>query len=156
MTNLTANPTPAGEQTLGGGAYIQPSPGVVVQGVTFYKDGQLTVQGAGKQTAPTAATVVATCTPGTAGLWEITGSVAISGTTTVAADSHNTALNQTSTARLSPIPFGLISTTGASGDVKFGPVILNLSATDTVNITAIANATASSVYAAAVVARLVG
>jgi hypothetical protein len=138
------------------GAYFQPTPGVAITGVEPYRDSQVTAQVGATAAAPTAGTVVATVTPGVAGLWEVTGSIGLSGTTAVAVDSNNMALNQTGTAKIAKIVSPLISTTGAAAQFPFGPVILNLSAADTVNITAVANATASSVYAAQIFCRLVG
>lgn len=125
-------------------------------GIAQYRDATVTAQVGATASAPTAGTVVATVTPGTAGLWEVTGTIGISGTTVVAADSHNMALNQTAVAKIAKIPSPLISTTGAAVVFPFGPVILNLSNADTVNITAVGNATASSVYAAQIFCRLVG
>jgi hypothetical protein len=156
VTNLTANSPPVTGPAVGGAGYIQPSPGVVVPGHCNYRDGQVTAQGAATSAAPTAGTVVATVTPGTAGLWEVTGSLSVTGTTTVAAESNNMGLYQTATARLSLIPFGDVGTAGVNGAVPFGPVVLSLSAADTVNVKAIGNATGSSVYAASVICRLVG
>jgi hypothetical protein len=130
--------------------------GYAYLGTAQYRDAQVTVQGGSTASAPSAGGTVVSITPGTAGLWEVTATLAISGTTTVAADSNNMALYQTATAKLSPIPFALISTTGAAGSVTVPPVVLNLSAVDTVKVQAVGNATASSVYAASVVARRVG
>jgi hypothetical protein len=129
---------------------------VAYMGTAGYRDATVTAQIGGTAAAPTAGTAVATVTPGTAGLWEVSGTIGISGTTVVAADSHNMALNQTATAKIAKIPSPLISTTGAAAVFPFGPVVLNLSAVDTVNVTAVGNATASSVYAAQIICRLVG
>ena len=133
-----------------------PNSGLGYFGTASFRDAWITVQAGGTAGAPSAGGTIASITPGTAGLWEITAAVAVSGTTTVAADSNNFALYQTLTARLSPIPFGLVSTTGAAGSAAMPAVVLNLSGADTVSVKAIGNATASLVYAASVVARRVG
>ena len=162
------------------GGYVQPSAGVTgalvcltdtagsavksvgtasnttYMGIAQYRDATVTAQIGGTAAAPTAGTVVATVTPGTAGLWEVTGHIGYSGTTAVATDSNNMALNQTAVAKIAKIVSPLISTTGAATSFPFGPVILNLSAVDTVNVTAVGNATGSSVYAAQIFCRLVG
>lgn len=172
-TNFNTQGTPVA------GGYAQPSPGVTEVIVTpadtsgnayatelpsggtsiletgFYRDSIVTAQGAGKQTAPTAGTVVATVTPGTAGLWECTVTLAVTGTTVATADSNNFAINQTAAAKVSPVPFPVNGTTGSPSEVVI-VLVLNLSGADTVNVTAIANATASSIYSAVVVARRVG
>jgi hypothetical protein len=122
----------------------------------LYRDTIVTAQAGGKQTSPTAGTVIATVTPGTAGKWEIWVNLAITGTTTAAADSNNFALNQTATPLLSPISFPVNGTTGAPNEVNLPPIIANLSGVDTVNVTAVANATASAVYSANIVCRRVG
>lgn len=120
------------------------------------RDAQITVQAGSTAAAPAAAATVATVTPGTAGLWEITGTVAISGTTVAAADSNNMRLSAAGSTVLANIPIGVQATTGSPGSYPFGPVVVNLAAPDTVTVTAVSNATASSVYAASIVARLVG
>lgn len=172
-TNFNAQGTPVP------GGFAQPSPGVTEQIETpadpsgnayltelasggnalletgFYRDTIVTAQGSGKATAPTAATVVATVTPGTAGKWECVVTLAVTGTTVAATDSNNFAINQTSSAVISPVPFPVNGTTGSTAIVTQA-VVLNLSAVDTVNVTAIANATASSIYSASVVCRRVG
>jgi hypothetical protein len=124
--------------------------------VSLFRDSVITAQAANTASAPTAGTVVATVTPGTAGLWEVTVTVSVSGTTVVATDSHNMQLNQTATARLSPIVYPVTGVTGNPAVATTVPVILSLSAVDTVNVKAIASATASSVYAASVTCRRVG
>lgn len=131
------------------------SGGTAVLETGLYRDTIATAQGAGKVTAPTAAAVIATVTPGTAGLWECTVTLAITGTTVAATDSNNFAINQTSTAKLSPVPFPVNGTTGSPSEVV-EVLVLNLLNTDTVNVTAIANATASSIYSASIVCRRVG
>jgi hypothetical protein len=138
------------------GAYYQPSAGVALAGIEPYRDAQITAQVSSSAAAPGALGTVATVTPGTAGLWEVSGTVSISGTTVAAAETNNMQLRQTTTAKLTNIPIGVISTTGAAGAVPFGPIILNLSATDTVNVVAVGAATASSNYCAQICCRLVG
>ena len=120
-----------------------------------FRDSVVTVQATGIQAAPTAGTVVATCTPGTAGLWEVEGSIAITGTTVAATDSNNMGLYQTGTSR-QVLQIAVPGTTGSTVGWSFGPVVLNLSGADTVNIKAIASATASSSYNAQIICRRVG
>lgn len=176
---MATNPNFASQGTPVAGGYAQPTSGIteaietpadpsgnayateLASGGTailetgLYRDSIVTAIGAGKQTAPTAGTVVATVTPGTAGLWECTVTLAVTGTTVATADSNNFAINQTAAAKMSPVPFPVNGTTGSPSEVVV-TVVLNLSGADTVNVTAIANATASSIYSAAVVARRVG
>lgn len=141
-----------------GNAYLTElaSGGNAILETGFYRDTIVTAQVGAKATAPTAGTVVATVTPGTAGKWEVNVILAITGTTTAAADSNNFAINQTAAAVMSPVPFPVNGTAGSPNEVIVPPIVLNLSAVDTVNVTAIANATASSVYSAAIVCRRVG
>jgi hypothetical protein len=121
-----------------------------------YRDAQITAQVSSSAAAPGAGGTVATVTPGTAGLWEISGTISISGTTVAANETNNMQLRQTSTVRLTNIPIGVNSTTGAPGAVPFGPLILNLSGVDTVNIIAVNAGTGSSIYGAQILCRLVG
>jgi len=175
-TNTNFNPQ--GASTVPGG-FAQPSPGVTEQIETpadpsgnayatvlaasgtailetaNYRDSGVTVQVATATTGPAAAAVLATVTPGTAGLWEVTGEISITGTSVVAVESNNAALYQTSTAKLNPIPMPA-TTAGVNPPVAIGPVVLNLSAADTVNIKALANATGTAIYAASIIARRVG
>lgn len=151
MTNLNTQGT-----AVAVGAYYQPSPGVAISGVEPYRDTTITAQIGAKASAPGAAGAVATVTPGTAGIWEISGTVAVSGTTVATADSNNMILNKTSTALLAVIPYAVNSTTGAPGAGTFGPILASLTAADTVNIAAIGASTASSIYSASIVCRLVG
>lgn len=173
-TNFNSQGTPVP------GGYAQPSPGVTEQLETIadtagnalatelasggvavlesglYRDTIVTAQVGNKAPAPAAGAVVATVTPGTAGKWEVSVILAITGTTVATVDSNNFAINQTSTAVISPVAFPVNGTTGSPNEVIVPPVVLNLSAADTVNVTAIANATASSVYSATIVCRRVG
>lgn len=161
------------------GGYAQPSPGVTEQIVTIgdpqgnayatsmaasgvanlqtaaFRDSTVTVQATATQTSPTASTVIATITPGTAGLWEVSGEVTVSGTTVAAADTNNMTLFQTATSRL-PILTIVPSTTGSTVAWPITPITLNLSGADTVNVKAVANATTNAVYGATLVARRVG
>lgn len=121
-----------------------------------YRDSLVTAQVSSSASAPGAGGTVATVTPGTAGLWEVTGTISISGTTVAATETNNLRLKQTSTTILSNIPIGVTSTTGSSGAVPFGPVILNLSNSDTVTVVAVSAATGSSIYGAQICCRLVG
>jgi hypothetical protein len=173
-SNLSAQGTPPG------GAYIQPAPGIVIQattdtdvngnlqqsvagansgyaylGVASFRDAWTTVQAGGTAVGPAGGGTVVTCTPGTAGYWEVTATLGLSGTTIAAADSNNMALYQTSTAKFSPLPL-VCATAGITGSVTLPPVILSLSAADTVNVKALGAATGTAVYTAAVVARRVG
>lgn len=138
------------------GAFLQPTPGVAIAGVEPYRDTTVTAQVASVAAAPGAGAVVATVTPGIAGIWEVSGTVSVSGTTVATADSNNMQLRQAAAAKLTNIPNAVNGTSGAPGAAPFGPVLLNLSAADTVSVVAVGAATASSIYAAQIVARLVG
>lgn len=120
-----------------------------------YRDSIITAQASGTSTGPAATTVVATVTPGTAGLWEVTVTLSISGVSVVAAESNNMGLYQTAAARLAPLVFAA-TTAGVPTPVTSPPVTLNLSAVDTVNVKAIANATATAIYAVQIICRRVG
>ena len=137
------------------GGYLQPSAGVTFSGVGQYRDAFITVEAAAATTGPAAAAVLATITPGTAGLWEVVVTASVTGVSVIAAESNNIGLYQTAAAKLNPIPMPA-STAGVTPPVKTDPIILSLSATDTVNVKAIANATATAVYAVSIVARQVG
>lgn len=155
MTNLSAQAPLTSGAGLPAGAYFQPSAGVAITGVEPYRDSQITVQsGAATSAGPTAATVIVTITPGTAGLWEITGTLSVTGTSVVAVESNNVGLYQTSTARVPLIP--MPCSTAGSPAITIPPTILNLSAADTVNMKVLANATGTAIYAGSLVARLVG
>ena len=139
------------------GAYVQPSSGVALSGVAQYRDGEITAQVGTSTAAPAAGATVATVTPGTAGLWEVSGTVSIGGNTVTAADTNNMQLRQTSTVVLTAIPIGVATgTAAASANVPFGPVVLNLTAANTVNVIAVGNATASSIYGAQIICRRIG
>lgn len=121
-----------------------------------YRDSIITAQAGAVTTAgPTAATVVATVTPGTAGLWEVTAAVSISGVSVVAAESNNMGIYQTAAAKIAPIVFAA-TTAGTPQPVTVGPMVLNLSAVDTVNVKVIANATSTAIYGAQIICRRVG
>lgn len=121
-----------------------------------YRDSTVTAQASGTSTAPSAAGVIVTVTPGTAGIWEVVATVSISGVSVIATESNNMGLYQTASAKLAPIIFAA-TTAGTPSPVSTAPILLNLSGADTVNIKAVGNATAvTPVYAAEVVCRLVG
>lgn len=132
------------------------SSGVGYLGTAAYRDQSATVQAAATAAAPTAGTAVATLTTPAAGTYEITGTIAISGTTVVAADSHNFNLKKGATTLLTNIPYPLTGTTGSTTVAPFGPVIITLDGATSVTVNAVGNATASSVYAAQLVGRVVG
>ena len=120
-----------------------------------YRDSVVTAQASGTSTAPSAAGVIATVTPGTAGIWEVIATISISGTSVIATESNNMGLYQTAGAKLAPIP--AVASTAGFTPVSTAPILLNLSNVDTVNVKAIGNATATTpVYAASIVCRLVG
>lgn len=172
-SNLASQGTPVA------GGYAQPSPGVTEAAVTpvdtsgnayatslaasgvanlqtaNYRDSIATAQAAGTQTGPAAATVIATVTPGTAGIWEVMAEVSITGTSVVAVESNNVALYQTATAKINPVPMPA-TTAGVNPPITIGPLKLNLSAADTVNIKALANATGTAIYAASIICTRVG
>jgi hypothetical protein len=177
---MPVNPNFASQGVVVPGGYAQPGPGVTEQIETpadpsgnayatslasggianlqtaNFRDSVVTAQVASTSAAPAAAAVVATVTPGTAGLWEVTGTLAITGTTVATVDSNNMGVYQTAAAKLLNVPLPVNSTTGSPAVAAFGPIVLNLSAVDTVNVKAIANATGSSIYSASIVARRVG
>jgi len=123
---------------------------------TAYRDSVITVNAGGTSAAPGIGATVATMTPGTAGLWEVSGQLLVIGTTISLADSSNMQLAQAGVAKLSPLVFPVTSTTGSTAAVPITPVVLNLASTDTVQVLAIRAATAGSVYGANLVARRVG
>lgn|GEM_PF-3199834 len=124
--------------------------------VTLFRDSVPTVQATQARTTPTAGQVICTITPGTAGLWEITGLLEITGVTVAAADSNNMALNQTAAARLSPLMAVVPGVTGMTQPVPLPTVTMQLSAADTVNVTAIALGTTGAVYTVTLIARRIG
>lgn len=177
---VNPNFNPQGPSTPVPGGYAQPGAGVTEQIETIadtsgnalvtsmaasgfanlqtanFRDSVVTVQKTQTASAPAAGATVLTVTPGTAGLWEVFLQVTVTGTTVAAADTNNMALNQTAAVKLSPIMYTVTGTTGMTSPQTVNPVILNLSAADTINVTAVANSTASSLYQATVVARRVG
>lgn len=148
--------TPQGATTPVAGAFLQPAAGVAIAAVEPYRDSQVTTQVASSAAAPGAGAVVATITPGVAGIYEVSGTVSISGTTVATAESNNMQLKQGGTVKLTNIPIAVNSTTGAPGSYPFGPVLLNLDGATAVTINAVGASTASSIYAAQIVCRLVG
>ena len=133
-----------------------PNAGLAYLGTAQFRDAFITAQVSGSVTTPAAGATIATVTPGTAGLWEVLVTASVLGTTVAAADSNNMQLMQTTTARLSPLALTVPGTTGAPFQSAYPPLILNLSAADTVNVKAIALATTGAVYAATIVCRRVG
>src|SRR5262249_51180098 len=119
------------------------------------RDSIATANAGGTAAAPALGATVATITPGTAGLWEVYGTVGVAGTAVVAqAESNNFQLLQNASAKINPIACN--ATAAASSNVAIPAVILNLGATDTVNVTTVRAATAATVYSASLVARRVG
>lgn len=153
---MTTNLQPQSSAHVVNGAYFQPSAGVAIAGVEPYRDSQATAHAAATATSPGALGTVATVTPGAAGLWEITGTVSISGTTVATAETNNVQLRATTTAILTNIPIGVQSTTGAPGAVPFGPVLVTLTAANTVNVVSVGAATTGAIYGASIYCRLVG
>lgn len=143
-TNPVFTPVDGAGNVIGGSA-AQPT--VTKQ----FRDSATTAQASGTQTAPTAGTAIASVTIGTAGLYEITTMVFLSGTV-AAGDANNMQLRQNATARLTP----LLVPAAANAFPQPTVVVLNCAASDTVSVNAVANATASAVYNATVVARQVG
>lgn len=161
------------------GGYAQPSAGITEQLVTpadpsgnayqtslasggvanlqtaNYRDSQATVQAGSKATSPSSGGTVVSITPGTAGLWEISGSVGIAGTTVSATDSNNFALNVGTVPSIAAITYSVQSTTGG-GAASLPATILNLTGSSVVNITAVAGATSGAIYSGTLVARRVG
>lgn len=117
----------------------------------LFRDSAATVQAAGSATGPTAGTAITTVAITATGLWEITVGLFLFGTVAVA-ETNNVQLRQNATARLSPILVpGLINVFPAPTTV-----VLSCTATDTVSVNAIANATVTASYAATITARQVG
>jgi hypothetical protein len=120
-----------------------------------YRDSLVTVNAGGTAAAPGIGATIATITPGTAGLWEIYGTVGVAGATNTLADSNNVQLAQTGSAKISPLclPVGA-SVSAASTAIP--ATVLNLGASDTVQVLALRAATSGTTYSAALVARRVG
>lgn len=148
--------SPQGANTPVAGAFLQPSPGITAAAVEPYRDSQITTQVASQASAPGAGATVATVTPAVAGIYEVSGTVSISGTTVAAAESNNMQLKQGSTEKLTNIPIAVNGTSGAPGAAPFGPVLLSLDGATAVTVVAVGASTASSIYAAQIVCRLVG
>jgi hypothetical protein len=137
------------------GAFIQPSAGLAMTAVANFRDSSITVQAGTSATTPSAGATIASITPGVAGLWEVTANIGISGTTAVLVDSNNFALNAGGSAVLGRICYPVLGTAGAVPET-IQPVVLNLTASSVVTVTAIANATSGATYTANIVARQVG
>ena len=133
-----------------------PNAGLSYFGAANFRDAFITAQISSSATTPAAGATIATVTPGTAGLWEVSVTASVLGTTVAAVDSNNMQLMQTTTSRLNPMALTVPGTTGAPFQSVYPAVILNLSAVDTVNVKAIALATTGAVYAATIVCRRVG
>lgn len=121
-----------------------------------FRDVTATVQAAAQVSAPSAGTAVATLTTPAAGTYEVSGTLSISGTTVATADSNNFSLKKGGTTLLTNIPIAVNGITGTPGAVPFGPVIVVLDGSTSVTVNAAAAATASSIYAAQLIGRLVG
>lgn len=121
-----------------------------------YRDSAATVSASAQASAPSAGTAVATLTTPAAGTYEVYGTLSISGTTVVAADSNNFNLKKGATTLLTNIPIAVNGLTGAPGAVPFGPVVVVLDGSTSMTVNAVGSATASSIYAASLIGRLVG
>lgn len=119
------------------------------EAIINFRDLQPTYQGGGVQTAPTAATVIATATVGAAGFYEVVVTYGLGAGTPVIGDVGNMNLKQGSTA-ITTLPVTIGSTPNA-------PItqILKCAAGDVLTVTAVGNATAGVGYTATIVARLV-
>lgn len=135
------------------GAYTQPAPGVALSGVVQYRDTGASLQAGAANTGPDALEVITSVTIVTAGLYEISGTVSVTGTSVVAVESNNMGLYQGSTARIAAIP--MPATTAGSPAVPYPTCVLNCAAADVISIKCVATATATAVYAASLVARQV-
>lgn len=132
------------------------SAGVANLQTAAYRDSIITVQAGSKASAPTAGAAVVSITPGVAGLWEVSGLVAITGTTVATLETNNLALNAGTVAAIANITFPVTGTTGSTNIGLIPATVLSLGASTAVSVTAVASATASSVYSATLVARRVG
>jgi hypothetical protein len=136
---------------------VGPNAGLAYMGMSQYRDCQATVQGGSKASAPSAGGTLVSITPGTVGLWEITGVVAISGTTVGTVETNNLMLLANGSTLISAITYPVQSTTGGNGPTPLPATIVQMTGTaNTVQVQAVANSTASSVYSATLVARRVG
>jgi len=177
MTNSNFNAQGTSSPVTGG--YAQPSAGVTEAIVTpadpsgnayvtslasggsanlqtsAYRDSLVTVNAGGTAAAPGIGATIATITPGTAGLWEIYGTVGVAGATNTLADSNNVQLQQAASAKISPLCLP-VGASVSSANAAIPATILNLGASDAVLVTAIRAATSGTTYSAALIARRVG
>lgn len=112
------------------------------------RDQSTTIQGGGVQTAPTAATVVATATVVTPGLYEFVITYGLGAGTPVIGDVGNMNVKQ-GTAVKTTLPV----TIGATPNAPV-TLLLNCAANDAITVTAVANATSGVGYTATIVGRL--
>lgn len=109
------------------------------------------IAGGGNVAAPAAAATIATITPGVAGSYLVHVTVGVSGTA-AAGDFANMNLNKNAALiSLLANPMGLATT--QSPTTRLGPYRVTVTAaTDTINVTAIAAASAGTQYAASIIA----
>ena len=138
------------------GAYLQPSGGLTFSGVEPFRDSNTSFQAGATAAAPGAGGNVATITPSAAGIYEVTGTVSVSGTTVATVESNNFNLKAGSTTLLTNIPHAVNGTSGAPGSSAFGPVKVQLDGATAVTVNAVGASTASSIYAASIVCTRVG
>jgi hypothetical protein len=120
--------------------------------VPLTRDSHATQQKSGTATAPAAgATVAGNVTIPTAGMWEVTVSVFLSGTV-AAGDANNVKLVQNAVDVLNPI---LMPAT-ANAFPQPTVLVVSAAASDTLAVKAIGAGGASAVYSATIVARQVG
>jgi len=161
IQNVAGGPLPGAVVSLGPGV-VAPvvvstdANGDLASSLGLYRDSQATFQTAAAITSPAANGIIASITPGTAGLYEVTGLISVTGTTAAATDSNNFKLNQSATGVVNPIPYACEGATGGVGTIPVPPVVLNLLGTDSVSLRAVAAATTGAVYAALIIARRVG
>jgi hypothetical protein len=118
-------------------------------GVLPIRDTQPTFQGGGVQTAPTAGTVIATCTVLKPGNYEVVVTYGVGAGTPVIGDVGNMNLKQGAT-----VVASLPNTIGATPNAPV-TTVLACAANDALTVTAVANATAGVGYTATIVARFI-
>jgi hypothetical protein len=136
--------------------FVQPISGIlatITNPVGMNRDASPTTQVTGQVTAPAAGATIATITPGFTANLEIWIGIAVTGVTVAAVDSHNAALFKNVAAQLSPLPFVVPGTVGMTDTTWIPPIIYNTVGTDTINVKALANATALSVYTVCIIVR---
>ena len=112
------------------------------------RDVNVTFQGGGVQTAPTAATVIATGTATAPGLYEIVVTYGLGAGTPVIGDVGNMNVKHNTTT-LTTLPV----TIGATPNAPV-TVIRQMATGDTITVTAVGNATSGVGYTATIVGRL--